>query len=653
MAKDNLGLLNEISNQLKKLNQSNIRQQMEVAEYQQKQLALQAGGGVGEAQGQGPQIIDAAEDFKRRAKASIFSTKLSEKVTDSGKRAKYLIKENKKKEKRAKEDQKDKKVVSLRKKDRYVGLSTLNDSIQELDNEDTLTTLKLIKVNSDALVQMLGGIRHHLGMSNKATEKARKAAIKAAMNAKRDKVEEKRERDDTVKKMGKIGVLAKGKPGGGVGGNSLMGLLVSGLIAAGAGAVKNIINGFKTEGMGGAIKALFLGNGEGGLGNAIAAAFGTGATFATAGLLIGGPVGALVGGIIGLAVGGLTGWLGEEKIADMMKGAGDTVRDGMDKIKFTFQDWVRNFGAWIYTPGQSGAEVGPHGTVTKTKLFGGLISWDLGIGDRIGKAWRDGKKWVGDLIHKWALKVYNPETNELFGGLFTMPAWFDTVEDTVAAVWNGLKNFGSIIKQAVIKILPDWFTDAMGWTVNGKIPESPSLAAATEGPTRGYGKAEALMAGATTWMGDSNAAVLERTALVGKVRGDYGLGATNAGRIAGNMISTVDANGNSMNNGAMTNYDANGDWMGTPGSPARLLYIARKKREMMPDAMEGYGNRTTRGDMTVNTDASSNVGAVVINNNYIQGSLSGGTDIHTHMVKGVYPPSMMPSNPFFKMAGQY
>ena len=151
MAKDNLGLLNEISGQLKKLNQSNIRQQMEVAEYQQKQLALQAGGGVGEAPGQGPQIIDAAEDFKRRAKASIFSTKLAEKVTDSGKRAKDTIKENKKKEKNAKEDRKDKKVVSLRKKDRYVGLSTLNDSIQELDNEDTLTTLKLIKVNISSI----------------------------------------------------------------------------------------------------------------------------------------------------------------------------------------------------------------------------------------------------------------------------------------------------------------------------------------------------------------------------------------------------------------------------------------------------------------------------------------------------------------------
>ena len=44
MAKDNLGLLNEISSQLKKLNQQSIRQDLQNKEYQERQLAQAAGG---------------------------------------------------------------------------------------------------------------------------------------------------------------------------------------------------------------------------------------------------------------------------------------------------------------------------------------------------------------------------------------------------------------------------------------------------------------------------------------------------------------------------------------------------------------------------------------------------------------------------------
>ena len=66
MAKDNLGLLNEISSQLKKLNQQSIRQDLQNKEYQERQLAQAAGGEtVGE---QGAGIISAAEDLNEEPK---------------------------------------------------------------------------------------------------------------------------------------------------------------------------------------------------------------------------------------------------------------------------------------------------------------------------------------------------------------------------------------------------------------------------------------------------------------------------------------------------------------------------------------------------------------------------------------------------------
>ena len=86
---------------------------------------------------------------------------------------KILLKKNKTKEKERKQEKKDKPLQAVRTADKRVGLSTVVDTAKELNviEEDELLQLKLIKVNSDALVQMLGGIRTHLGMSQKSTEK--------------------------------------------------------------------------------------------------------------------------------------------------------------------------------------------------------------------------------------------------------------------------------------------------------------------------------------------------------------------------------------------------------------------------------------------------------------------------------------------------
>lgn len=646
MAKDNLGLLNEISSQLKKLNQQSIRQDLQNKEYQERQLAQAAGG---ETAGQAPQIIDAAEDFKRRAKASIFSTKLSESVTNSGKRAKDTVKENKEKEKDRKREKKDMQLQAVRTADKRVGLSTVVEKAKELNviEEDELLQLKLIKVNSDALVQMLGGIRTHLGMSQKSTEKARKAAIKAAMNAKRDKEEDRREdkkKEEKVVKMGKLGKFMQNGPQSPMG-NNLMGMLLGGLIVGAGLAIKSMIDGFKAGGLKGAIKKLFFGNGEGGLGNAIAGAFKVGATFATAGLLIGGPVGALVGGIIGMAVGAFTGYFGSAGISSMLDSTGDYLKEKFEFIVFKVKSFGRFLADFIYKPGQKGNVTAND---TKAQFFGQEISWTLtGIGTSIADAWNDGFAWLKEKIMGIALKIYDPTTNKVLGGVFTMPDWFDEVEEAVSKVWNGVKDFGKAIKNAVILLLPDVFTDYMGWTTNGMIVGAGSHHANYEAYNDGSNFGVTMAA--ASQVSAFQPAVKQQMDYINSFSSEGRRNRFDLSKINDNMM--LNANGDLVpvyNNKMKTTGHSRIRGL-SDESATELL----RQRDMRL-SMSGYGMRT--GGVNITTDASNNTGAVIVNNNYMDsGGSSSSVDIHTHMtpVTGVYPPSMLPTNPFFKMAGQY
>ena len=69
---------------------------------------------------------------------------------------------------------------------------------------------------------------------------------------------------------------------------------------------------------------------------------------------------------------------------------------------------------------------------------------------------------------------------------------------------------------------------------------------------------------------------------------------------------------------------------------------------MGPNRRYARGDRITvkQPDTNITTDAS--VGAVIVNNVYVQDAPTGAADIHTlYNVTGAYPPSMLPSNPFF------
>ena len=68
MAKDNITLLQDISNQLKRMNQDNVRSNLEEQKFRDMSLSQQAGADA--AQAGSPAFIDPAEDFRRRLKGS-------------------------------------------------------------------------------------------------------------------------------------------------------------------------------------------------------------------------------------------------------------------------------------------------------------------------------------------------------------------------------------------------------------------------------------------------------------------------------------------------------------------------------------------------------------------------------------------------------
>ena len=475
---------------------------------------------------------------------------------------------------------------------------------------------------------MLGGIRTHLGMSQKSTEKARKAAIKAAMNAKRDKEEDRREdkkKDEKVVKMGKLGTFMKDCPLSGFG-YSLMGTLFGGVIIGAGFSIKSMIDGFKAGGLKGAIKRLFFGNNEGGLGNAIAGAFKVGATFATAGLLIGGPVGALVGGIIGMAVGAFTGYFGSAGISSMLDSTGSYLKEKFEFIVFKVKSFGRFLADFIYMPGQKGNVTAND---TKAKFFGQEISWTLtGVGTSIATAWNDGFDWLKGKILGIALKIYDPTTNKVLGGVFTMPDWFDEVEEAVSKVWNGVKDFGKAIKNAVILLLPDVFTDFMGWTNNGMIigagANHSNYEAYNDGSNFGVTMAAASQVSAF------QPAVKQQMDYINSFSSEGRKNRFDLSKINDNMMLNADGDLVPVYNNKMKTTGHSRIRGLSDESATELL----RQRDMRL-SMSGYGMRT--GGVNITTDASSNTGAVIVNNNYMESGVStSNVDIHTHM-DGSFP----------------
>lgn len=540
--KDEVTLLTQIAQELKKLNRDAVRQNLENKDYQERQLALQSGD-TGEQVETG--ILSDAEDFKRRVKASMFTAKMSERFTDSGKRAKHSVKKIKEEEKQEKEDKKlakeKKKLTSVNRKDKRVGLFDLNKKLEKISEVTgtsdtimyeigklTLQSLKatksidkwtsLVKVNSDKLVH--DGIAIKKAIQSLAAQGTKKGSIfthdiftekqqilalkqqideskqnkKNRQDDKRSGIEAKREKkrekiqaaagpmniSNIVKMPKKAGILgslvklfmlAKALPY----------LLGMGAVALATGAIKDFIAGWKEDGLAGAIGKGLGGHGSG-MWNAIKQSFKLGglgaiigAAIGTAFFGVGAIPGAIIGGLIGMAIGAITGFFGGEKITEGLKGAGKVISDGWNKATGFIMYHVRRLGEWFYKPG-GGAAAGPHGS-GKTEILGGFISWEPG-NFSIGAAWTEATDKIWEFVKSIGTWIYDGEGEgaKILGGTFTMPAWFDNVELGVAKVWNGLKHFAGLVKSTLINMLPDWLTDHLGWTVDGKTPDQIAAA---------------------------------------------------------------------------------------------------------------------------------------------------------------------------------
>ena len=483
MAKDNITLLQDISNQLKRLNQDNVRSNLEEQKFRDMSLAQQAG--AADAQAGSPAFIDPIEDFKRRLKGSTAGAIAAEQFTASGKRAKQHNKDyaaekkaKKKAEKQAEKDAKDKKgtakLKGIETKDKRIGLSTIYHVIQETQATQVLQLDLWTQVFSEQLkrykqerADRLNDKRAMIEDKNERREKVvDQTQPMLALPDPNDKKMPKKK--SFLAKLAKMWMLVRALP-------YLIGAAAIGLATA---AIKDFVDGWKADGLEGAIGKMLGGSGSG-IWNAIKQSFkvgGLGAVIGGAiGFLFGGVgaiPGAIIGGLIGMAIGAVAGYFGGDRITAGLKNATKAVATGWNSATALIEHKMRMLGEWFYKPGQSN---NPHHT-GQSEIFGGFISWDPG-NFSISAAWDEAVGKIKNFVKELGLAIYNPTGNVFFGGTsleWTAPAWFDGIERGVAKVWQGLKDFGGLIKSTLINMLPNWLTDQLGWTVDGKIPGTMS-----------------------------------------------------------------------------------------------------------------------------------------------------------------------------------
>jgi len=352
MAKDNIALLNDIAASLRKMNQANIRDQLQQREFRDRQEAIAMG--QPQAEDQGPAFIDAAEDFRRRVKGSITATKLGESVTESGKRA----------------------IRSNKKADEEEAAFKANIGSVEEEKESASHLSDIYKLLVDWRKDFATG--------------ARNAARTAAENA--NELPPVSPLDPVIGAEAGVGIpsavlearkrLADREPEGNIITRNIKKVVAAVTIGSSM-AISDVIRGYKKDGIDGAVSSFLGGNGEGSMANSIRQAFTVGATGAAVGFAVGGPVGALVGGIGGMAVGAITGFLGADRINAWMDEAGKNIKDAWDEMTGNFKSLGRSISNWIYTPG-SRARSGNHPAINAT-MFGGLVSWDIDqMGDGFG-----------------------------------------------------------------------------------------------------------------------------------------------------------------------------------------------------------------------------------------------------------------------------
>ena len=344
MAKDNIALLNEIAGQLRKLNQSNLRDTLKTKEFQDRQEAIMAG--QPQAADQGPLFVDAAEDFRRRVKGSVTGARLAEEITDSGKRAKGWVEDDKKKET-------NEGLANAAEQDATDHLSNIHQLLVAWRNDFTVGVRNAAR---DAAENTLEKNKH--GDSRGMHPNSIATRIKPGFGL---------EKEMPIPEVDKGNFITRN-----------IKKVVAAVTIGSSMAISDIVRGYKKDGLDGAISSFLGGNGEGSMGNAIRQAFVLGTTGIATGAAIGamgGPVGALAGGIAGLALGAITGFLGADRINAWMDEAGMFISNAWFGMTDAFKNLGKMIGGWIYTRG-TGARSGNHPAINAT-MFGGHVSWDI------------------------------------------------------------------------------------------------------------------------------------------------------------------------------------------------------------------------------------------------------------------------------------
>ena len=467
MAKDQTALLQEISNQLKKMNASSVREKMQQQAMVERQEAILAGNPVAAGEGS---ILDPAEDFRRRIKGSLAAAIAAEKFTASGKRARRSNQE-------AKDDKKFNKLTKVKTGDKKVGLSDINTGLFNI-KQNQLDSFALLMDNDDSntMFQLghLEDIAMVLHMQLDFWEDMLGDQRKEAMSNKRALLENNRETNKEkllVQSAPILGLPAPSGSGGGMGLGTmalraLPALVIAGVVALAVGAITDFVTGWKEDGLAGAVGKGLGGAGEGvwnsikqsfkvgGLGVAIGGAIG----FAFGG--VGAIPGAIIGGIIGMAIGAVAGYFGGDKITEGLKDAGKAVSNAWEKTKFVFFNITRSIANWIYTPGQAANH---HNDAIQTTMFGGLISWNAGdFSGTVAEAWQNAKNSIGSMMTEIGKWFY--EDGKLFGGAFTMPSFDLTgLDEGLSDMWKTLKDIPGKIKKSLMNLFPEWMQKGLGW----------------------------------------------------------------------------------------------------------------------------------------------------------------------------------------------
>ena len=332
MAKNDTALLQDISGQLRKLNQTSTRDKLQEREASERQEAIWQGATMDsgfEAVG-GENWIGATEDFKRRFVASTAGMYRDIKLKPAEKEA----------EEELKGDWFEKINLSLSSK-------SGTDGLWQMINDHWLHYFELKK--GSRLSDEENRRESPYGPGMHPNSKAFR--IKKGWNANESELDP---TADPKKKTWIQKLLGYPKT------------MIAWVVASVGTALYDVIKGYETGGVTGAIAAFFGGTGEGGLASGIKGAFkGVGIGIA-AGFMVGGPIGALVGGLIGGVAFAITGALGKDKLEKWLNDSKERFSKGWEEAKTNVSTAWNAVSDAIYHKDADGNAV----------MFGSLLKWD-------------------------------------------------------------------------------------------------------------------------------------------------------------------------------------------------------------------------------------------------------------------------------------